>query len=156
MEAMKTKPFPWMCPDCRQKTVSPVLSNYQLPAVHDGSSYDVVIRDALVPTCSRCGQAVVTDELSAQITDELRRQAGLLGAKELSRSPQLQIHLSDVKSVARIHQRANALACRVIYLRCHQNAVALFGSAAHAQKAADPSASATSENERTSKRMTRG
>ena len=73
----KTKPFPWMCPTCREKTVSPVQKDYTMVAEHDGASYEVTIPDR-VPTCSRCGQAIITSDLSERINAELRRLAGLL------------------------------------------------------------------------------
>jgi putative zinc finger/helix-turn-helix YgiT family protein len=79
----RTKPFPWMCPDCREKTVSPVQKDYTVRAEHDGTGYEVTLHDAAVPTCSRCGQAIVTNELSEAISAELRRVAGLLSPEAI-------------------------------------------------------------------------
>src|SRR6202035_2545773 len=75
---MKQKPFPWMCPQCREKTVSPVYKDYTLTVEHDGCSYEVTVRGVQVPTCSRCGEAIVTDDLSTRVSAELRRAIGLL------------------------------------------------------------------------------
>lgn len=72
------KPFPWMCPDCREKIVTPIQRDYALTAEHDGAAYQLTLRDVSVPICSRCGQAVITSALSEQISDELRRVVGLL------------------------------------------------------------------------------
>jgi putative zinc finger/helix-turn-helix YgiT family protein len=78
MEPMVTKPYPWMCPNCREKTVAPALSDYALTAMHDGLEYEVCLRNVLVPRCERCGDAIITSGLSQQITAELRRMIGLL------------------------------------------------------------------------------
>jgi len=66
-----------MCPVCREKTVSPVLKDYAVTAQHDGASYEVTIHDE-IPTCSRCGEAIITSEISERVSAELRRLAGLL------------------------------------------------------------------------------
>lgn len=78
MEPMKTKPYPWMCPTCRKKTVSPVQTDYILTASHDGVEYEVALRNVLVPKCVQCGEAIVTSDLCRQITAELRRMVDLL------------------------------------------------------------------------------
>lgn len=78
MDAMKTKPFPWMCPVCREKTVSPIQKDYSLTAEHDGAMYAVTMRDVAVPTCPRCGEVIITGDLSQRMTDELRRMVGML------------------------------------------------------------------------------
>jgi putative zinc finger/helix-turn-helix YgiT family protein len=83
METSKTKPFPWMCPNCRQKTVLPVQKDYTLTAEHDGAGYDVTIHDVLVPTCSQCGQAIITNDLSQRTSAELRRLLGLLTPEKI-------------------------------------------------------------------------
>lgn len=79
MDAKKIKPFPWVCADCRTKTVTPVRRDYELTSQHDGLMYEIAVKNVDVPTCSTCGQAVVTSELCEQITDELRKRVGLLG-----------------------------------------------------------------------------
>lgn len=78
MEAVKTKPFPWMCPSCREKTVSPVQTDYELTAQHDGIEYEIVLHNISVPKCAQCGEAIVTSDISQQITGELRHKVGLL------------------------------------------------------------------------------
>ena len=83
MEVSTTKPFPWMCPNCQQKTVSPVQKDYSLTAEHDGIGYEVIIRSASVPTCSRCGQAIITNDLARQISNELCRMVGLLSPEKI-------------------------------------------------------------------------
>src|SRR5580700_1358904 len=66
------------------------------------------------------------------ISDLQSRQPGLLSPEKFARPAQLHIHFGDVESVARFHQRPNALAARVVQLAGHQNAVALLRSAPHA------------------------
>ena len=80
---MKQKSFPWMCPQCREKTVSPVHRDYTLTVEHDGCNCEVTVRDVQVPTCSRCGEAVVTDDLSTRVSAELRRAVGLLSPETI-------------------------------------------------------------------------
>jgi putative zinc finger/helix-turn-helix YgiT family protein len=75
---MKSKPFPWMCPHCRERTVSPLQRDYTMTAEHDGQSYEITLPNVPVPTCSRCGEVIVTSELAERVTAELRRTAGLL------------------------------------------------------------------------------
>lgn len=83
MDAKKTKPFPWMCPECRVKTVLPVQTNYMTSAVHDGVSYEIILEGVMIPTCTQCGQIIITNEHSEQITAELRRLAGLLAPERI-------------------------------------------------------------------------
>src|SRR5688572_24083166 len=78
MEATRIKPFPWMCMECREKTVTPVCCDYALPAVHDGVTHELTLHNVAVPTCARCGSAVITSDISESITAELRRVVGLL------------------------------------------------------------------------------
>ena len=83
MEARKTKPFPWICPDCRTKTVSPVQRDYRTSTEHEGAGYEITIHGVQVPTCSQCGQAIITSELSERVSAELRNAVGLLPADEI-------------------------------------------------------------------------
>jgi putative zinc finger/helix-turn-helix YgiT family protein len=85
MDAIKIKPFPWMCPDCREKTVVPAQRDYSLTADHDGLAYQLTLHGVMVPTCTRCGTAIITSDLSERITAELRRSARLLLPEEIRR-----------------------------------------------------------------------
>jgi putative zinc finger/helix-turn-helix YgiT family protein len=77
------KPFPWKCPVCREKKVSPVRTNYSLAVEHDGRAYEVTVHDVELPTCSQCGEVIVTHDVSARVSAELRRVAGLLQPEEI-------------------------------------------------------------------------
>ena len=83
MESRQLKPFPWMCSDCRKKTVVIVRTDYALSAEHDGASYDILLSNVDVPTCARCGLAIITDDLTVQISTSLRRAAGLLSPESI-------------------------------------------------------------------------
>jgi putative zinc finger/helix-turn-helix YgiT family protein len=83
MESRKIKPFPWMCPKCRAKTIVPVRRDYKTSAVLDDEIYDLVVPAFDVPTCAKCGQAIVISELCERITCELRRAAGILAPEQI-------------------------------------------------------------------------
>ncbi len=103
MDGMKMKPFPWMCPDCRQKTVSMVRRDYSISALHDGVVYELTVRDADIPTCSQCGQSIIITKVSEQISDELRRAAGILSPDEIrSRRDALGISQTELALALRI------------------------------------------------------
>jgi putative zinc finger/helix-turn-helix YgiT family protein len=72
-----------MCPQCREKTVLPVHKDYTLTVEHDGCSYEVTVRDVQVPTCSRCGEAIITNDLSERVSAEVRRTIGLLSPETI-------------------------------------------------------------------------
>ncbi len=80
---METKPFPWKCPTCREKKVSPIRTNYSLTVEHDGRAYEVTTHDVELPTCSHCGAVIVTNDVSVAVSAELRRVAGLLQPEEI-------------------------------------------------------------------------
>ena len=81
MDAKKTTPFAWACPDCRQKTVAPVQWEYSLTAVRDGEPCEVALHGVLVPTCGRCGGSIITSELSLHIEAGLQRLVELRASK---------------------------------------------------------------------------
>ena len=80
---MNAKPFPWTCPHCREKTVVPIQKDYTLSVEHDGQSYAVTVPGAVVPTCTRCGEALVTSDLGEQVSAEVRRAAHLLSPETM-------------------------------------------------------------------------
>jgi putative zinc finger/helix-turn-helix YgiT family protein len=103
MEGMKIKPFPWMCPECRQKTIIPIRRDYAITSAHDGAEYNIVVKDYDVPTCPQCGSAIVISDLCERITDELRRAAGLLFPQEIrERREALGISSSELAAALRI------------------------------------------------------
>src|SRR5437588_65805 len=99
---MTTKPFPWLCPRCREKTVFPVRKDYSLTAAHDGSTYEITMHAVEVPTCSRCGEMIITNDLADQASAELRRVAGLL-APETIRQKRETLGLSRAQLAAALY-----------------------------------------------------
>lgn len=63
--------------------MSPVHKDYSLTVDHDGCSCEVTVRGVQVPTCSRCGEAIVTDDLSRRVSAELRRAVDLLSPETI-------------------------------------------------------------------------
>jgi putative zinc finger/helix-turn-helix YgiT family protein len=50
---------------------------------HDGRSYHIAIPKLKVLKCASCGALVLDDEANAQVSDALRREAGLLMPGEI-------------------------------------------------------------------------
>jgi DNA-binding transcriptional regulator YiaG len=77
-------PFPCKCATCRERGVVPVtLPSYTADLDHDGRTYAVTVSDLDVLQCERCGNQVIPDDSFDKLTDELRRQAGLLPPVEI-------------------------------------------------------------------------
>ncbi len=65
---MKTaRPFPWVCPSCAREAVVPQVIQYSTLVKRDGVVYDVKIPDLEVPSCSACGEVIITDSADARI-----------------------------------------------------------------------------------------
>lgn len=73
-----TKPYPWKCGQCGQRTVEPVTIDYSTAAEHEGRAYEICVPQLSVARCATCGELVLDDEANARISDALRRQLGLL------------------------------------------------------------------------------
>ncbi len=74
-----TKPFPWKCLHCRERSVAPTeLSEYTREFDHDGRKYTVTLKDLAVLQCAHCGEIVLDEAANLRISDGLRRAAGLL------------------------------------------------------------------------------
>jgi putative zinc finger/helix-turn-helix YgiT family protein len=70
--------------DCRERAVEATkLPVYTTGIVHDGRKYTVSLDDFHVLQCRNCGAIVLDDSANEAITDALRREAGLLGPKEI-------------------------------------------------------------------------
>lgn len=78
-----TKPFPWKCSRCKERTVRPAVVPYSVDVGHDGRSYQVVVPDLEVPKCMRCGKLVFDDAANLRVTREFRVQLGLLEPAEI-------------------------------------------------------------------------
>jgi putative zinc finger/helix-turn-helix YgiT family protein len=78
-----TKPYPWKCAGCRERQVYPATICYETTIDHDGRAYDVRISDLEVPRCRNCGKLVMVDAANKQVSDALRRAAGLLSPAQI-------------------------------------------------------------------------
>ena len=107
---MQQKTLPWKCPVCREKTVVPVRKDYTLTVEHDGRAFEVIVRDVDLPTCSLCGEVIVTTDVSTRVSAELRRVAGLLQPAEI-RSKREELGLTQ-KQLAAALRIAESTLCR--------------------------------------------
>jgi len=81
--AMKQKPFPRKCPQCRKPSVSPVVEDYATTLDHDGRSYEISVPDLTILVCSECGNRTRDAHSDERVVDALRRAAGLLKPDEI-------------------------------------------------------------------------
>jgi hypothetical protein len=60
-------PFPWYCPNCRQKEVRRATILYQCQRYFQGQPITVVLPALEVPRCGNCVELVITYETEDQI-----------------------------------------------------------------------------------------
>lgn len=77
------RPFPWKCGRCRQREIYPNEGEYSTEIVHDGRSYNVTLPSLRTFRCRNCGDVVLDEEASEQITQAFRQQAGLMTPEEI-------------------------------------------------------------------------
>lgn len=78
-----SKPFPWRCHKCRQKTVEPATVAYRSTIRHDDQLHTVDTPGLVVPRCTNCGELVFTDEVERQVDRVFRAQVHLLTADQI-------------------------------------------------------------------------
>ena len=61
---METRPYPWTCPGCRQRTVHPDVVDYTTTVEHDGRAYTVRVPSLEVPKCRNCGKLVLVEDFA--------------------------------------------------------------------------------------------
>src|SRR5437868_526758 len=79
----RSKPAPWRCGNCKEKEMRPAVIRYASEATHDGRRYPIVVDNLSVFRCSNCGNTILPDESSRQITEQLRSQAGVLTPEQI-------------------------------------------------------------------------
>ncbi len=89
-------PFPRKCPNCRERRLDFVTETYEAELEHDGRKYKIAIPKLLLLACSACGNRILPDEADSQVSDELRRLAGLLSPSEI-RANRDKLHLTQVQ-----------------------------------------------------------
>ena len=80
---MADKPYPWTCGQCAQRTIEPVVKDYQVAFKHDGKLHQITLPQVEVPTCGNCGTEQTDIQISRQVTSELRRKIGLMFPDEI-------------------------------------------------------------------------
>ena len=80
---MADKPYPWTCGQCAQRTIEPVVKDYQIAFKHDGKLHQITLPQVEVPTCGNCGTEQTDIQISRQVTSELRRKIGLMFPDEI-------------------------------------------------------------------------
>lgn len=78
-----SKPFPWKCGQCRQRTVDLSTGLYTVEMEHDGRSYSVSVPDLEAPRCKECGELVLDDAANQRISEAFRQQLGLLTPEQI-------------------------------------------------------------------------
>lgn len=69
------RPFPWICPRCREKEVRPATICYRTERLHEGRLIAVEIPSLDVPRCASCGELVFNYAADEQILAAVKAQA---------------------------------------------------------------------------------
>jgi len=95
----KRKPFPWRCPSCAAKAVSPVATSYSLKVKHDGRLHEIEIDEIEIPTCQSCGEKVFGGDADEAISRALRLKLNLLSPEQIrARLRELGVSQKEVAS----------------------------------------------------------
>jgi putative zinc finger/helix-turn-helix YgiT family protein len=86
---MKSRPFPWRCPECGKKEVRLATIAHTSQIKHDGRLYTVDVPELQVPRCQACGELVFDNAADEQIARALREQLGLLSCCEIRQKREL-------------------------------------------------------------------
>jgi hypothetical protein len=79
----RSRPFPWHCLECKEKSIYPLATDYTNSVKHDGRSYEIHIPGLVIPTCRKCGERMITSEVDDKIMAALRAHVGLLAPEEI-------------------------------------------------------------------------
>jgi putative zinc finger/helix-turn-helix YgiT family protein len=79
----RSRPFPWLCIECRAKEVFPTATDYTTTVTHDGRSYTIRVPELVLPTCRNCGDQLFTADADDRVVAALRAQIGLLTPDEI-------------------------------------------------------------------------
>jgi hypothetical protein len=87
VETRKSRPFPWKCFRCGERTMLPEEMDYTTEIDHDGRTYQVRVPALRTPRCQNpnCRTILLTTEANRAITAAFRRAAGLLEPEEIRR-----------------------------------------------------------------------
>jgi hypothetical protein len=76
---MLPRPFPWYCPNCRQKEVWRTTIPYQCQRLYQGKSITVIVANLAIPKCKACAELVFDYEAEEQVNQSYRSQTAHLG-----------------------------------------------------------------------------
>lgn len=96
VEQRSTRPFPWKCGQCGQRSVEPAIVDYSTSIEHDAQTYEIGVADLGVFRCQACGEMVLDDEANVRISEAIRAKLGLLTPAEIRRNRE-QLGLSQAK-----------------------------------------------------------
>jgi putative zinc finger/helix-turn-helix YgiT family protein len=105
----KACPFPWLCRECGKREIYLYSTDYRSTEPHDGSEYEIHIRDLEIPTCRNCGEQLITIGVNNRINAALREKAGLLAPSEIERR-RTELGLSQQKLAEMLDISAEAIA----------------------------------------------
>jgi hypothetical protein len=74
----KSRPFPWLCPNCVTKTVVPTVIDHTFKVKHDGAIHELHLPEIEVPRCRTCGELIITTAVDERVNDVLRERLHLL------------------------------------------------------------------------------
>jgi putative zinc finger/helix-turn-helix YgiT family protein len=94
--AVRDRPFPWRCVECREMQVYPLATDFEITVKHDGRPYEIQVPGLEIPTCRNCGEQVFTSKEDDQITAKLRAEIHLLTPEEI-RSKRQELGLNQEK-----------------------------------------------------------
>jgi len=71
---MKSRPYPWWCGACKQKSINPITIPYLATILHNGRLVPVTIASLKVNKCSICKEIWFDLETDAQINIAYKEQ----------------------------------------------------------------------------------
>jgi putative zinc finger/helix-turn-helix YgiT family protein len=80
---VRSRPFPWKCPNCREAAVYPERMLFRTEAKHDGRTYPLEIPDLEVPRCRECGEKVISHAVDDAVVQALRDHLHLLTPQQI-------------------------------------------------------------------------
>jgi putative zinc finger/helix-turn-helix YgiT family protein len=78
-----SRPYPWKCRSCGNKTLNPTVVDYSTQMEHDGRSYSLLVPDLEILECETCHERVLPDASFQRLIEQLRVEAGLLAPAEI-------------------------------------------------------------------------
>jgi len=87
VETLKSRPFPWKCVRCGQRSMEPEEMDYTTEIVHDGRPYQVSVPALCTFRCQNpdCRAILLDTDANRRITQAFRREANLLEPEEIRR-----------------------------------------------------------------------